>query len=145
MIEILRQINDSWKWKGFQATKIELINDFGNVIFQTDNYEYWRICPEELSCEKIADSHNEYDKLINDSEFQLDWKMENLVRIAKDKFENISENEKYCLKKPAEIGGEYERENIGKITFKELISFSGDLGFQIKDLKNGEKIRLRID
>ena len=46
---------------------------------------------------------------------------------------------------PAVIGGEYEISNIGKISFTELISFSEDLGFQIKDLKDGQKVKLNID
>ncbi|MFH4968759.1 hypothetical protein V8G61_11205 [Gaetbulibacter sp. M240] len=45
---------------------------------------------------------------------------------------------------PAVIGGEYKISNIGKISFSELISFSGDLGFQIKDLKVGQKVKLNI-
>jgi hypothetical protein len=45
---------------------------------------------------------------------------------------------------PAVIGGKYEGSNIGKINFSELIAFSGDLGFQIKDLKDGQKIKLKI-
>ena len=49
-----------------------------------------------------------------------------------------------CLKMSAVIGGEYEKSNLGKISFSELIAFSGDLGFQIKDLKDGQKIKLNI-
>jgi hypothetical protein len=45
---------------------------------------------------------------------------------------------------PTIIGGEYEKSNIGKISFPELILFSGDLGFQMKDLKKGQKIKLKI-
>jgi len=70
--------------------------------------------------------------------------MTNLVTIAKSELGELAKNQKYCLKMPAIIGGEYDKSNIGKISFAELISFSGDLGFQIKDLKDGQKIKLNI-
>lgn len=144
MDKMIREINKAWNWKGFNATKIIQMNDFGNVIFKTDENEYWRICPEETSCEKIAKTEMEFERISTDPEFIEDWEMTNLVTIAKSELGELAENQKYCLKMPAVIGGEYEKSNIGKISFTELISFSGDLGFQIKDLKDGQKIKLNI-
>ncbi len=141
---MIAEINKSWNWKGFNATKIIRTNDFGNVIFKTAKNEFWRICPEEISCEKIAESESEFDRISADSEFIEDWEMRKLVDIAKSELGELAENQKYCLKMSAVIGGEYEKSNIGKINFTELISFSGDLGFQIKDLKDGQKIKLNI-
>ncbi|WP_179345884.1 T6SS immunity protein Tdi1 domain-containing protein [Winogradskyella ursingii] len=141
---MIAEINKAWNWKGFNATEIVRTNDFGNVIFKTDKNEYWRICPEEISCKKIAESESEFNKISSDSEFIEDWEMTNLVNIAKSELGELKENEKYCLKMSAVIGGEYEKSNLGKISFVELIAFSGDLGFQIKDLKDGQKIKLNI-
>ncbi|HIP49007.1 MAG TPA: DUF1851 domain-containing protein [Lutibacter sp.] len=141
---MIAEINKSWNWKGFNATEIVQTNEFGNVIFKTNKNEYWRICPEEISCEKIAESESEYNRISSDSEFVEDWKMTNLVNTAKSELGELAENQKYCLKMPAIIGGEYEKKNLGKISFSELIAFSGDLGFQIKDLKDGQKIKLNI-
>ena len=141
---MISKINKAWNWKGFNATEIVRTNGFGNVIFKTDKNEYWRICPEEISCGKIAESDFEFDRISADSEFIEDWEMTNLVNIAKSELGDLKENEKYCLKMSAVIGGEYEKTNLGKISFAELIAFSGDLGFQIKDLKDGQKIKLNI-
>jgi len=144
MDKMITEINKAWNWKGFNATKIIQTNDYDNVIFKTDKNEYWRICPEETSCEKIAKSESEFDRLSTDSEFIEDWEMTNLVAIAKSELGELGENQKYCLKMPVVVGGKYDKSNIGKISFSELISFSGDLGFQIKDLKDGQKIKLSI-
>ena len=140
---IITEINKAWNWKGFNANEIILTNDFGNVIFKTDNNEYWRICPEEISCEKIAQSELEFDRLLTDTEFIDDWHMLALIKIAKSEIGELEEGQKYCLKMPAVLGGEYEKSNIGKISFTELILFSGDLGFKIKDLQDGQKIELK--
>lgn len=142
---MIDEINKAWNWKGFNATEIIRTNDFGNVIFKTNKNEYWRICPEETSCEKIAESESEFNRLSTDSEFIEDWEMTNLVNIAKSELGELEKNQKYCLKMPAVIGGAYEKTNIEKISFAELISFSGDLGFQIKDLKDGQKIKFNIN
>ncbi|WP_048331183.1 T6SS immunity protein Tdi1 domain-containing protein [Bizionia psychrotolerans] len=141
---MIAEINKAWNWKGFNATEIIRTNEFGNVIFKTDKSEYWRICPEEIRCEKIAESESGFDLISADSEFIEDWEVTNLVNIAKSELGELKENEKYCLKMSAVVGGEYEKSNLGKISFAELIAFSGDLGFQIKDLKDGQKIKLNI-
>lgn len=114
---MITEINKAWNWKGFNATEVIRTNEFGNVIFKTDKNYYWRICPEEVSCEKIAESESEFDKISSDSEFIENWEMTNLVTIAKSKLGGLRENEKYCLKMAAVIGGEYEKSNLGKISF----------------------------
>ncbi len=142
---MITEINKAWNWKGFNATEIIRTNEFGNVIFKTDKNEYWRICPEEISCEMIAKTESELENIYSNSEFIEDWKMTNLVNAAKLELGELKENEKFCLKMAAVIGGKYEKDNLGKISFSELIAFSGDLGFQIKDLKDGQKIELNFE
>lgn len=141
---MIEEINKAWNWIGFKATELIMENDFGNVIFKTDNNEYWRICPEEVSCEKVAESESEFEKLLLDVDFITDWEMTPIVDIAKSELGELPENKKYCLKIPAILGGEYEKSNLGKISFVELISFSGETGYQLKDLKDGQKVIMKI-
>lgn len=142
--ELIEVVNEGWNWLGFLTNEIKMVNEFGNLIIKTGEGNYFRICPEELSCELIAKTENEYINVINSQDFQDDWRMENLVEIAEDKLGRLEEKEKFCLKIPAVIGGGYSKKNIGKITFKELILCSGDLAFQIKDMEDGQKIELKI-
>jgi hypothetical protein len=72
------------------------------------------------------------------------WNMENLTHEAITVLGQLEENEKFCLKIPAVIGGEYRIENIGKIDFFELVSFSGNLAFKIRDLNDGQNIKIEI-
>lgn len=142
---MLTTINKAWDWIGVKAKEILQINDFGNIIFKSTENEFWRICPEELYCKKIADSQSEYETLLKDSEFIEDWEMVNLVQIAKETVGELKDGEKYCLKLPGVLGGEYNSENIGKVSQMEQIGFSGDLAKQIKDLPDGTKIKLKIN
>ncbi len=141
---LIKKLNTAWKWFGVSADKIIDTNDFGNIIFKSSKNTYWRICPEELTCMKIADSDNAYENLTKEQDFLEDWNMENLTREAIAVLGQLEENEKFCLKIPGVIGGEYVIENLGKIDFFELISFSGDLAFKIKDLNDGQNIRIEI-
>jgi hypothetical protein len=141
---LINKINESWGWMGFFVNELIDTNDFGNIIFKSTKNDYWRICPEELSCVKIAENDLEFKELIELKDFIKDWRMDNLIQIAKNEFGQLADNEKYCLKMPTVIGGEYKIENIGKIDFIELISFTGDLAYQIKDLKDGQKINIEI-
>lgn len=139
---MVTEINKAWSWKGFKATEIIRINDFGNIIFKTSNDEFWRICPEELSCEIIAKSRSQFENILKNPNFIESWEMIEVLQTANSKLGTLKSTEKYYLKLPAVIGGDYNIQNIEKISFTELISLSGDLAFQIKDLSNGQKIKL---
>ena len=137
-------INEAWRWKGVKALAIVESNEFGNIIFFDEKKAFYRICPEELSLEKISDSPQNFEKLRKGKDFRMDWEMTNLVEMARDQVGTLSEKEKYCFKIPAVLGGEYSSENLGKIKFDEQIRVSGDLAKQIRDMKDGQKIKFEI-
>lgn len=142
--QVKTQVNKEWNWSGVIADKILDTNDFGNIIFESDKGNIYRICPEDLSIESIASNIDEYEVLKLEDEFILDWEMTKLVELAKIEVGELNEFEKYCLKIPAVISQDYSSKNIGKIKFSELISVSGDLAYQIRDLEDGQKVKLKI-
>ena len=38
-MNLIAEINKAWNWKGFEATEIVRVNDFGNVIFKSEKDE----------------------------------------------------------------------------------------------------------
>ena len=136
-------INKAWNWKGINVVSILESNYFGNIIFIDEKEKIYRICPEELTMKKIAESKEDFDILKNYEDFKEDWEMVNLVEMARKELGELSILEKYCLKIPAVLGGEYSNDNLGKIKYDEQILVSGDLAYQIKDLKDGQKITLK--
>jgi hypothetical protein len=139
MIDVIKQ---DWGWIGTTPMEIVTTNAFGNVIFIDTSQNFWRICPEELSCEVISESTDEYNTLIRDPEFKTDWFMENLVEIATQEFGEQPDDRCFCLKVPGVLGGEYELENMGTIPREELVSFAGDIARQIKDIPDGQEIQI---
>jgi len=144
MKSLIEVIQDAWGWVGLEPTEVMQVNLFGNLLVRDTSFAFWRICPEELSCEKIAETDHLYQQVIGTSEFQEDWAMAVMVREAAAKLGEPTAGRVYCLKIPGVLGGKYASENYGTITLEELISVSGNLALQIRDLPDGSKIQLKV-
>jgi hypothetical protein len=141
---VIETIRKAWGWTGIDPEKVIDENAFGNLLIRDVEGKIWRLCPEDVYCRIVANDNFEYQKLIEDPEFLEDWNMEKLVAVARDKLGSLSDNRKYCLKIPGILGGEYGWENLGTITLEEMISFSGEIANQIKDLPDGAQVKIDI-
>lgn len=144
MTQLIQTIRDAWSWTGLDPQEVIATNQFGNLIIKAADGQYWRICPEEWSCERIAVDEEELANRWNDEEFRLDWEMARLVELAEQTCGPLTQGRCYCLKIASVIGGKYEAANIGTISLQELISFSGEMAYQIKDLPDGSQIELKF-
>lgn len=140
----VEELRVSWGWVGLDPIEVVGENDFGNLIIKDKSGRYWRLCPEELSCEVVAQNREELDDLSHNQEFLHDWYMRNLVIEAKEKLGPLAEGRKYCLKIPGILGGEYGGSNLATVPLVELVRFSGDVAQQIIDLPSGTKIELKV-
>lgn len=143
-MNLIETIGAAWGWCGMDAVEVVLENDFGNLLIRDCRDCYWRLCPEELACTVVARNRSELDVLCHEQEFLHDWYMRVLTDMAFEKLGALEEGRKYCLKIPAVLGGQYAAENMGSIGLVELVSASGDIARQIKDLPNGAKVRLKV-
>ncbi len=143
-MERVAAIADSWGWAGLQPIAVIIENAFGNLIVEDQNGRFWRITPEELSCEVVAKSRPELDDLLQDAAFLEGWNMQALVKTATASVGPIAAGRKYCLKLPGVLGGKYEVTNLASISELELIRVSGDMARQIADVPDGANVRLEI-
>lgn len=143
-MNLLDIIRAEWSFAGLDAAEVIDANPFGNVLVRDTRGQYWRICPEELSCELVARSIKECEQLRSSAEFQEDWAMQTLVDLARYTLGPPGEGRCYCLKIPAVLGGAYDRTNLGTTTLSELIAAAGDMARQIKDLPDGATIKLSV-
>ena len=141
---ILDEIADAWAWKGVRPRALVMQNAFGNVIFTDEGGQYWRICPEELSCKVVATNGEEFAELQCADEFLKDWATQALVDRVRPTLGLPTGERCYCLKVPATLGGAYALDNVGTIDRAELIAFSGGLAKQIDGLPDGTPIGLRV-
>ncbi|MGB3310318.1 MAG: T6SS immunity protein Tdi1 domain-containing protein [Nodosilinea sp.] len=143
-MDLIKQLRKSWAWVEMDPIEVVGENDFGNLIIKDKQGKYWRLCPEDLSCEIVAQDRKELDALSQNQEFLHDWYMSALVEQAKASLGPLTEGRKYCLKVPAVFGGEYGGDNLATVPLVELVQFSGDLGRQIKDLPDGAEVEFKV-
>ena len=137
-------IQKAWGWTGMKPDAVVASNAFGNVIVRAKDGKYWRICPEDLSCDVLANDNEDYEALVATREFEEDWDMHALLQVARARFGPPPGDRCYCLKLPAPLGGEYVEANISTISREEIIMFSGDVAKQIKDLPDGAKVEFKF-
>jgi hypothetical protein len=138
---VLTIIRESWSWTGLDPTTVTATNEFGNLIVRATDGAYWRICPEELTCEIVARDEAAFNALWASEEFQLDWQMTRLVGLARAALGPVSGERCYCLKRPAVLGGAYEAANLSTIARLELLALTGNVAEQIKDLPDGASVK----
>jgi len=143
-MNLVEEVQQAWGWIGIEAAEIVGENDFGHLIVKDKEDKYWRICPEELSCEVLARNRKELDALSVDQSFLHGWYMRALVEQAQERLGPLVSGRKYCLKIPSVLGGEYGGENLATLSLIELLRVSGDLAKQIKGVPDGTQVGLRI-
>ncbi|MFZ1727896.1 MAG: T6SS immunity protein Tdi1 domain-containing protein [Albidovulum sp.] len=143
-MELVAEINQSWGWIGLDAVEVVGQNAFGNLLIKDKAGAYWRLCPEELSCELVASSNEELAELLADCEFLLDWDMEELITAARLKVGLLDHGQVYCFVPPPVLSGSYDDQNIVTIPLRELVRLSGDIAAQIRDLPDGTIIELDV-
>ena len=143
-MNIINEIIESWGWVGVNPTEIVAENEFGNLILKDADNKFWRLCPEDVYCEVVAESIDDYNELINDDEFLNDWNMTVMVNEATEMLGELKEGYKYHMVIPGVLNGEYNGTNFKTAPFVEIIRLSGDLGKQIKDLPDGAEIKLKV-
>ena len=144
-MDLLDKSNKHWGWSGLNAVQIVGRNEFGNILAGDKTGAYWRICPEELTCEVVARSPEEFARLLKKQEFQSDWQMHDLVKQARKKLGNLKDEWVYYLVIPSVFGGEYDASNMQTVPFEELIGLSGDWARSVAGLPDGTRVRIQIE
>jgi len=143
-MDLLQHVQQHWSWTGLEPKELVAQNEFGNLIIKDIRARYWRICPEELSCEIVADDGEEFSELVETEDFQIDWEMSQLVELARQELGSLTDSRVYYLVIPAVLGGAYVASNIRTVEIKELISLTGGWAEEIKDLPDGAQIKLKV-
>ena len=143
-LTLIKEIASAWGWTGLIPQSIVRENDFGNLIVEDPDRIYWRICPEDLYCEKIAQDRESLDALFQHAEFLHDWHMHSMVEDAMRHLGALQKSHKYHLAIPGPLGGEYRASNYRIVPLIEQIRFAGDVAQQIHELPDGSPINLKV-
>ena len=144
MTDLLEVLRTTWGWTGIDPKEVVLQNEFGNLIVRDAGNQFWRICPEDIYCEVVADSERAYRTLLEDKEFGEDWKMAALVESARKELGPIQPGCVYHMTIPGPLGGKYDLSNIRTVPLTEAIGLAGEIGLQIRDLPEGTQVKIRV-
>ena len=139
-MSILDTVTSAWGWAGITPEKVIAENEFGNLIIKDLEGMYWRLCPEDLYCEVIADDDADYNELVKDEEFNQDWFMDVMVNKATEKFGPLEDGFKFHMLEPGAFGGKYAVFNIKPVAFERIIKFSGELAQKVHRA-GGKKVK----
>ena len=121
-VQIIKQY---WGFTGIRPVQIIERNQFGNLLVQDNSSRFWRICPEELSCEVIASNQKQMKQLWDEAEFKNDWHMTGFAVLAYNALGGVDDEQCYYFINPPALGGGYDVANIGITTIADLIIDSG--------------------
>ena len=139
-MSILDTVTSAWGWAGITPEKVIAENEFGNLIIKDLEGMYWRLCPEDLYCEVIADDDADYNELVKDEEFNQDWFMDVMVNKATEKFGPLEDGFKFHMLEPGALGGKYAVFNIKPVAFERIIKLSGELAQKVHRA-GGKKVK----
>ena len=137
--DVLNVLRSAWALP--DPMRVVSVNPFGNVVVACKDGSLWRVCPEELSAERIALEPN-FETLLKDEEFLEDWMLEELAAGAKATLGIPNSEQCYGFNIWPAMGGTYASDNCAIKTLTEWLAVSGDVGRQVKDLPSGTKITL---
>ena len=141
---LLQTIREAWAWRGFEPVELVDLNAFGEAIVRTEDQAFWRISPDELSLNRIADTPAAFETLRLDPAFAEDWRMERLVEVALQFLGPTPLGRCYYFVIPPVLGGAYDAANMQFVRLTELHSLAGDLACQIDGLPDGAQIELKV-
>lgn len=120
-MDALQIIRQYWGWTGIRPALIIERNQFGNLIVKDNSGRFWRISPEQLSCEVIAKNETQMKQLWEDAEFRKLWDMTAFAAIASSNNGDVDGEQCYYFIKP----NDFSPANIGITTISDLIIDSG--------------------
>lgn len=142
---VLEVLRTRWSWALLaEATRVLAQNSFGNVLVELSDGSIWRVCPEDVTAAKVAESESAIPELWADQEFQTDWAGDAWIEVAEPALRPLGEGQCYGFKIWPVLGGAYDVENMTIKSRLEWLAVSGDVGRQIKDLPPGAQIRLDV-
>ncbi|CRM65422.1 DUF1851 domain-containing protein [Pseudomonas fluorescens] len=143
-MDVIQAIRESWGWVGIDPIEVVGFTGFGNLMIKDGQARYWRLCPETLSCEMIAQTREALDEISKDQAFLRGWYLQPMAEQAEKMLGPLAPGEVYHFVISPVLGGEYDMSNVRCINHVEQIRFCGDLALQIRDLPDGATVRLRV-
>lgn len=134
-----------WVWLLPQESfTVWLMNRFGDLFIVHEDGTISHLDTGSGTLERVAENQDHFCERIDEDGNADDWLMIPLVDQMVEKGLVLSEGRCYSFRTLPVLGGEYAYENIVTLPIAEHFGVCGSIHWQIKDLTDGAKVKLRI-
>lgn len=137
--EDIKSALEAWDWIDFSGKTPFITTAFGDVFFESENGVYFLDSIEGV-LEKVAESKNELQSILNTADGQDHFLMAGLVVTARDNDIILGSGECYDFNVSPSLGGTMDIDNLNIMSFKVSLHLAGQIMKQIRDLPIGTKI-----
>ena len=141
----IKDICSGWTWLISTQKNVLLITIFGDIFFVGPSNEINWLDTGASTLTKVADSVEEFQKLLKDKENFANWFLTDLYTELQTKGVTLKDNEVYGYIKAPLIGGTYTLDNIEPTDISVHFFILGQIGEQTKDLPDGTKVKITTD
>lgn len=131
---------EEWRWLLGDSMQLLLVSALGDMFLADDKgHVHWLDAGAGRS-EQIADSPEEFKRLMQQRENADQWFVPELVGDLLASGKRLAPGECYSWKKPPGLGGEMEPDNFEPTDLSVHFSILGQIHRQVKDLPPGTRI-----
>lgn len=131
---------ESWRWLVPDGT-VAYVTLLGDLILERQG-SFWFLESETAKLERIASSRRELLERLDDEENKY-LGSSFIAKLSKQGFE-LADGQCVGFRIPTILGGAFDIKNVYAADPYERIAFLGDVNEQIKDLPDGQRVRLVV-
>ena len=133
-----------WRWLVQEEASLIAVTAMGDMVLRRNDGSIWFLDTIEGNYNRIADSENDYLKLLTSRDFRRKYMQYHCVLCLVESGVELDTNQCYSPNVPPHLGGELDEENLKPTDVYVHFSVSGQLWEQTKDLKPGAKVRIEV-
>ena len=141
----VERLLQEWNWLVQGRYRLLAVNPFGDLFLEGINGGVHRLDITRATFSAIADSEEDFAKAANEPAKRRDWRLDGLAWQAQHRDCSPGKGQCFGYKIPAVFKESANMpSNLYVADLYEFVSFMGDMHGQMKDVPDGEKVRIKI-
>lgn len=139
---VLQALRRDWGWTGVDFAEILAISPMGHLVLADKADELHYLDPDLRQLLRLG-SEEAARQFLDDPEVRLVWRAAKLVEAARERLGPTAPGEVYSLETNAMLRGDYAPENLVRMELAQLVSITGQVAYQTRDLPDGASFQLK--
>lgn len=141
----MERLLQEWKWLVQGSYRLLALNPFGDLFLEDPNGGVCRLDVTSAEFRRIADSKIDFTNAADESVKKKEWFLEDLAWLAEQKGCRPAKCQCIGYKIPVVFEESANMpDNLYVADLYEFVAFMGDVHGQMRDVRDGEKVRIKI-